>query len=70
MYTGVRHGDIIKQIVDLGQIDDGEKVKEENQGFMDEFGIWRTREIAKLMALSAEQISPSHKGTLYSEDLW
>lgn len=71
VFTGVRHGEIIEQIVKLGQITEEERpITGEPQGFIDEFGIFRTRAIAKLMAISAGQIKADHKGELYSEDLW
>lgn len=40
------------------------------QGFVDSEGNFLTRDEAKEVALKAGQIKKSHKGTLFSEDVW
>ena len=67
--TGVRHGHIIKDIVELGLIKDPEIVLSSQQGFIDQYGKYYSREKARDVAIAAKQVKPDH-GTLYSEDLW
>lgn len=70
VYTGVRHGDIIQQIVTLGQIAQSEKpITGDMQGFIDSRGNYWTRDHAWQIAYEACQINKNH-GELLSEDLW
>ena len=72
VFTGVRHGQIIRQMLDLGFLVDPEAdyVTQGEQGFIDSNNVFLDREYAKLVALDAQQIDSTHKGLLYSEDLW
>ena len=70
VFTGVRHGHIIKQLVDLNLITEEERpIKSYQQGFIDTGGNYWNREDAWDIALAAKQITKDHS-TLYSEDLW
>lgn len=70
VFTGVRHGLIIKQIVDLGLLDESERpIIGEQQGFIDNTGLFWLRAQARQIAIKSRQIDPDH-GVLYSEDLW
>lgn len=71
VFTGLRHGFIIRDMVNSGFIKDPNKdhVYAEEQGFVDANNIFLTREGARGIAIQAGQIKPDH-GTLYSEDLW
>lgn len=69
VFTGVRHGEIIAQLVRLRLVKDTEHVTAEVQGFVADNGVYMNRERARLYAITAHQIKPDH-GTLYSEDLW
>jgi hypothetical protein len=70
VFTGVRHGHIIKSMVDVGFLTDMNKpVLGHEQGFIDERGEYWNREESRQIAIYAGQIKPDH-GTLYSEDLW
>lgn len=71
VYTGTRHGFIIKQLVELGQLKDktNDRVTDEMQGFLDSNGIFLTRAGGRSVAVTSQQVKPDH-GTLYSEDLW
>lgn len=71
VFTGVRHGHIIRDMVAVGFITDIKKdyVHSHEQGFIDENGDYWNREESRQIAIHAGQIKPDH-GTLYSEDLW
>lgn len=70
VFTGVRHGFVIKSMVDVGFLTDMNKpVLGHEQGFIDSRGNYWSREDAWQVAYEAGQISKDH-GTLYSEDLW
>ena len=70
VFTGVRHGHIIKDLVDLGLISEAERpLSADCQGFIDENGNYYQRKDARQVALKAGQIEPGHS-TVYSEDLW
>lgn len=73
VFTGVRHGLIIKDMVDVGFLVDPKTdyVYEREQGFIDSNGRFLRRDEARDVALAARQIDKTkHKGLLYSEDLW
>ena len=40
------------------------------QGFVDQFGVWLTREEAYAMAVRAGQVEGNMRGRLFSEDLY
>lgn len=63
--TGKRH----YQIIFLKSIEGRSSIGAE-QGFVDSKGNFLTREEAKEVALRAGQIKKSHKGLLFSEDVW
>lgn len=71
VFTGVRHGHIIRDMVAVGFLKDQTKdyVEQSEQGFIDEQGIYHDREESRRLAIFAGQIN-KHHGTLYSEDLW
>lgn len=70
VFTGVRHGYIIQQMVDVGYLTDMNKpVLGSEQGFIDSRGNYWSRENAWQVAFEAGQIKKGHS-TLYSEDLW
>jgi hypothetical protein len=70
VFTGVRHGDIIQQIVRLDLLTEAERpITAEQQGFIDNGGTYYQRNEARDIAVQSGQIKPTH-GTLYSEDLW
>lgn len=71
VFTGVRHGHIIRDMVAVGFLSDIKKdyVSGDEQGFIDNNGIYVSREHARTIAIHSGQIKPDH-GTLYSEDLW
>ena len=71
VFTGLRHGFIIRDMVSTGFLKDPnkDKVLNEEQGFVDSNNIFLTREGARGIAIIAGQIKPNH-GMLYSEDLW
>ena len=70
VFTGLRHGLIIKEMVDTGFLTDINKpVLDREQGFVDSNGIYWDRQNACVIAKSAGQVLLDH-GTLYSEDLW
>ncbi len=71
VFTGVRHGYIIKSMVDVGFLKDVKKdyVQPSEQGFVDNENNYLSREEAREVAIKSGQIKDSH-GTLYSEDLW
>lgn len=70
-YTGSRHGHIIRSMVEVTTLKDmlKDKVTDNMQGFIDQYGRWYSREDSREIAIKANQIKPDH-GTLYSEDLW
>lgn len=71
VFTGLRHGHIIRDMVECGFLDDmvRDYVEMDEQGFVDDLGNYLTRKQARLIAIEAGQISSRH-GMLYSEDLW
>lgn len=71
VFTGLRHGFIIRDMVNSGFIKDLEKdrVYADEQGFVDSNNVFLSRASARLIAIEAGQIDKDH-GTLYSEDLW
>ncbi len=71
VFTGLRHGHIIRDMVECGFLDKIEEgpARTKDQGFVDSNGIYLTREAARVYAIKAGQVPPNH-GTLYSEDLW
>lgn len=71
VFTGDRHGHIIKDMVTVGFLKEMNKdyVSSEEQGFVDSNNIYWPRDEAWHVALAAGQIKSNH-GTLYSEDLW
>lgn len=70
VFTGLRHGHIIRDMVECGFLTDIKKpVLQEEQGFVDTNGIYLSREAARVYAIKSKQVQPNH-GTLYSEDLW
>jgi hypothetical protein len=66
--TGYRHSDIIKFMA--SKRISSARVSQDEQGFLGTSGRFYTRIGAKSVALAAGQIELSHKGVLYSEDLW
>lgn len=66
--TGKRHSDCIIKAVRYA--DWRPPVTQAEQGFVDEEGIFYTREDAVDIAVEASQISAGFKGILLSEDLW
>jgi len=70
VFTGLRHGHIIRDMVECGFLTDMNKpVLGHEQGFVDENGDYWDREESRQIAIHGGQIKPDH-GTLYSEDLW
>lgn len=70
VFTGDRHGHIIKQMVTVGFLTDmTHPVLFDEQGFIDSQGKYWSRDEAWKIAYEAGQITEGH-GTLYSEDLW
>lgn len=71
VFTGTRHGHIIRDMVESGFIKDQKKdyVEQHEQGFVDDKGNYHSRDDARYIAIHAEQVKPDH-GILYSEDLW
>lgn len=70
VFTGVRHGHIIKSMVDVGYLTDMNRpVLGTEQGFIDNEGTYWNRAEALVIAMAADQVSSEHS-TLYSEDLW
>jgi hypothetical protein len=70
VFTGVRHGHIIRDMVDVGFLTDMNKpVTYAEQGFIDSRGNYWQRDDAWQVAFEAGQIEKEHS-TLYSEDLW
>lgn len=70
VFTGVRHGLIIRDMVSVMFLTDMNKpVLMSEQGFIDSNGKYWQREDAWDVAYKAGQIKKNH-GTLYSEDLW
>lgn len=65
--TGRRHGDVIATAAQLGLSSRGPECI---QGFIDNTNKFYTREEAKELAVKNGQVPKSHKGELYSEDLW
>lgn len=69
-FTGLRHGHIIRDMVECGFLTDMNKpVRSEEQGFVDSTGRFVNREFACELAKLNNQVKEDH-GTLYSEDLW
>jgi len=66
IYTGHRHYNILNNAEPFGFLRDGE------QGFVDENGIFLTREEAAIEAIKCGQIKQLkyHKSKLFSEDLY
>lgn len=71
VFTGLRHGHIIRDMVECGFITDikTEYVHQDEQGFVDDLSNYHSREQARLIAIEAGQVPEDH-GMLYSEDLW
>lgn len=71
IFTGDHHGNIMQYLVKIGQLKDmkEDKITDEMQGFIDQFGNFQSRKDARILAIAAKQIKRNH-GTLYSEDLW
>ena len=70
VFTGVRHGHVIKSMVEVGFLTDmKDPIREEEQGFIASDGKYYSRQEAREIAINAAQVNPDH-GTLYSEDLW
>lgn len=70
VFTGKRHGHIIRDMVDVGFLTDMNKpILGHEQGFVDSDGNYWDRTESRQIAIHAGQIEPDH-GTLYSEDLW
>lgn len=69
VFTGLRHGFIIKDLVDCGFLTEKGSIKDSEQGFVDSENVFHTREAAWAIAFKSGQITKDH-GTLYTEDLW
>lgn len=71
VFTGVRHGHIIRDMVAVGFLTDvkNDYVFAKEQGFVDSHNNYLSREQAWHVAVDAGQIDSGH-GVLYSEDLW
>ena len=71
VFTGLRHGHIIRDMVGCGYLTDIKEgpEKTKDQGFVDNHNRYFNREEARVIAIEAGQIDKDH-GTLYSEDLW
>jgi len=71
VFTGTRHGNIIRDMVITKFITDmdNDYVEQHEQGFIDLNGEFWNREQSRDIAVEAGQVSRDHK-TLYSEDLW
>jgi hypothetical protein len=70
VFTGVRHGHVIRDMVAVGFLTDIKKpILYSEQGFIDSRGNYWQRDDAWQVAFEAGQITAEH-GTLYSEDLW
>lgn len=72
---GARHWDRLMsaQADATGLRDEGSKIRFEEQGFIDQYGNFLTREEAKIIARKAGQIIPERDGgdsKLYSEELY
>lgn len=69
--AGARHFDTVMHRVIDGRFSRRE-VSEAEQGFIDQFGIFLTREEAFILAEEKGQIKekPNVRGTLFSEDLY
>lgn len=74
VFTGTRHGFIIKQMVEVGFIhvdSPSERVSFEEQGFLTSEGRWVDRREGMQIAIDAEQVEyKEHFPELFSEDLW
>ncbi len=71
-FTGTRHGDCIGTIANTGFGTEADKPltdKNSTQGFIDDKGVFYSREDARDIAIQCNQVPWDH-GTLYSEDLW
>ena len=74
---GVRHGDCFRQLEALG-FEPRKGYEEIEQGFVDNYGVFRNRNQALLHAVQCGQLNADMRGqysrgekkTLYSEDLW
>jgi len=71
VFTGDRHGHIIKYMVQIGVLKDmkRDKILDKHQGFIDEKGEFWDRDESRRIAIVAQQVWHDH-GVLYSEDLW
>lgn len=70
IFTGVRHGHIIRDMVAVGFLTDKNKpVRAEEQGFIDSQGRFIGRFTARQVAFKAGQVDRI-EGELYSEDVW
>ena len=73
IWTGWRHGEIIKQMGQEGACAVGNPVRSEEQGFVNQLGEFLTRKEAFKHAVQSEQIDDpgdDKEHNLYSEDLW
>lgn len=74
VFTGVRHGYIIQQMVDVGFLDPesgSQRVSFEEQGFVTSEGRWVDRKEAMQLAIDAGQLEYREQfPELFSEDLW
>lgn len=74
---GVRHYDMVMiEVIDKLKEKPSELSKEVEQGFLDRFGVFKTRQEAWKIAYIAKQVirrawgDGTHGGTLYSENLY
>lgn len=70
IYTSKRHSDVIRMMKSLGVITMEDKPSIEDQGFVDDYGVFLDREQAKALAIQWGQVPEDFEGTLHSEDLW
>lgn len=68
VYTGKRHAQIIKDMVDIHKCTP--PIRQDEQGFVDEDGRFYTRLQAEEIAIETGQIPKDFRGVLLSEHLW
>lgn len=69
VYLGWRHGPVMQYIIASLPAVRRHKIATEDQGFVDEYGVFHSRDVSAKIAARAGQIS-SIPETLYSEHLW
>lgn len=73
IFTGTRHANIIRDMVDLGVVQElpKDRVLSTEQGFLTSEGRWVDRSEGMRLAVDAGQLDyREHFNDLFSEDLW